>query len=241
LPDACLTFTPIAYIARQTRSSMLEVLHSNFIRTARAKGLPGYQVVFKHALKPALLPVISYLGPVFVGMITVAVLKVAHIPEHLGSFISPDAPITPRELSDLAFASSILVGVAVCTAWYFLTSAWDKSASPANRQAAADFFDNLHTPVNAVKEGITDNDERQFRILGIMSLIYAAFILLCTAIPNNLLGRLCFVFCGLVFLAVGSGLYLAAIRHRKLAAARSDADKALQPAVTSSRSSNNCE
>jgi uncharacterized membrane protein YczE len=176
-----------------------------------------------------------------VGMITVAVLKVAHLPEHLGRLISPDAPITPRELSDLAFASSILVGVAVCTAWYFLTSAWDKSVSPARRQAASDFFDNLHTPVNAVKEGITDNDERQFRILGIMSLIYAAFILLCTAIPNNLLGRLCFVFCGLVFLAVGSGLYLAAIRHRKLAAARSAADKALQPAVTSSRSSNNCE
>jgi oligopeptide transport system permease protein len=50
------------------------VLHSNFIRTARAKGLPGYQVILKHALKPALLPVVSYLGPVFVGMITGSVV-----------------------------------------------------------------------------------------------------------------------------------------------------------------------
>jgi len=69
-----LATTYIANIARLMRSSMLEVLHSNYVRTARAKGLPGYQVILKHALKPALLPVISYLGPVFVGMITGSVV-----------------------------------------------------------------------------------------------------------------------------------------------------------------------
>ena len=53
---------------------MLEVLNSNFIRTARAKGMPGWQVIVKHALKPTLLPVVSYLGPVFVGMITGSVV-----------------------------------------------------------------------------------------------------------------------------------------------------------------------
>jgi len=74
LPVVALATTYIANIARLMRSSMLEVLHSNYIRTARAKGLPGYQVVLKHALKPALLPVISYLGPVFVGMITGSVV-----------------------------------------------------------------------------------------------------------------------------------------------------------------------
>jgi oligopeptide transport system permease protein len=74
LPVIALSTTYMANIARITRSSMLEVLHSNFIRTARAKGLPGYKVVLKHALKPALLPVVSYLGPVFVGMITGSVV-----------------------------------------------------------------------------------------------------------------------------------------------------------------------
>lgn len=74
LPVIALATTYMANISRLMRSSMLEVLHSNFIRTARAKGLPGYQVVFKHAMKPALLPVISYLGPVFVGMITGSVV-----------------------------------------------------------------------------------------------------------------------------------------------------------------------
>lgn len=74
MPVIALSTTYMANIARLMRSSMLEVLNSNFIRTARAKGLPGYEVVFKHALKPALLPVISYLGPVFVGMITGSVV-----------------------------------------------------------------------------------------------------------------------------------------------------------------------
>jgi oligopeptide transport system permease protein len=74
LPVVALSTTYMANIARITRSSMLEVLHSNFIRTARAKGLPGHRVIMKHALKPALLPVVSYLGPVFVGMITGSVV-----------------------------------------------------------------------------------------------------------------------------------------------------------------------
>jgi oligopeptide transport system permease protein len=64
----------MASIARITRSSMLEVLTSNHIRTARAKGLPESKVVMRHALKPALLPVLSYLGPAFVGMITGSVV-----------------------------------------------------------------------------------------------------------------------------------------------------------------------
>ena len=74
MPVIALSATYLANIARITRSSMLEVLHSNFIRTARAKGLPGYKVVIKHALKPALLPVVSYLGRVFVGMISGSVV-----------------------------------------------------------------------------------------------------------------------------------------------------------------------
>jgi oligopeptide transport system permease protein len=74
MPVIALATTYMANIARIMRSSMLEVLHSNFIRTARAKGMPGWQVIVKHALKPALLPVVSYLGPVFVGMITGSVV-----------------------------------------------------------------------------------------------------------------------------------------------------------------------
>ncbi len=74
MPVIALSTSYMASIARITRSSMLEVLNTNFIRTARAKGLPMRRVVFRHALKPAMLPVLSYLGPAFVGMITGSVL-----------------------------------------------------------------------------------------------------------------------------------------------------------------------
>lgn len=70
LPVLSLTIGYVAGIARITRGSMIEVLHSNFIRTAKAKGLPLGKIIFKHALRPALLPVITYLGPAFVGIIT---------------------------------------------------------------------------------------------------------------------------------------------------------------------------
>ena len=70
MPVIALSTSYMASIARISRSSMLEVLNSNFIRTARAKGLPERTVILRHALKPAMLPVISYLGPAFVGIIT---------------------------------------------------------------------------------------------------------------------------------------------------------------------------
>ncbi len=74
MPMIALSTSYMASIARITRSSMLEVLTSNHIRTARAKGLPTWKVITRHALKPALIPVISYLGPAFVAMITGSVV-----------------------------------------------------------------------------------------------------------------------------------------------------------------------
>lgn len=74
LPSVALALPMIAYIARITRGSMIEVLHSGFIRTARAKGLPEREVIVRHALKPALLPVISYLGPAAAAILTGSVV-----------------------------------------------------------------------------------------------------------------------------------------------------------------------
>jgi oligopeptide transport system permease protein len=74
LPVISLALPQIAYIARLTRGSMIEVLRSDFIRTARAQGLPWSEIIFGHALKPALLPVVSYLGPATAGIITGSVV-----------------------------------------------------------------------------------------------------------------------------------------------------------------------
>ena len=74
LPVLLLTFINIATIGRVMRGSLIEVLSSNFIRTARAKGLPVRSVILRHAMRPALLPVVSVLGPLAISSITAAVV-----------------------------------------------------------------------------------------------------------------------------------------------------------------------
>lgn len=70
LPVVALALPPLAYIARLTRAGMLEVLHSRFIRTAIAKGLPLHTVIARHALRPALVPVVGYLAPAVASIMT---------------------------------------------------------------------------------------------------------------------------------------------------------------------------
>ena len=87
LPAVSLSFEYFANIARLTRSSMLETLRSDYIRTAKAKGMKRSTIIFKHAMKGALLPVVSYLGPAFAGIITgsVVVEQIFRVPG-LGKF-----------------------------------------------------------------------------------------------------------------------------------------------------------
>lgn len=74
LPMTLLVIINVSSIARVMRGSMIEVLSGNFIRTARAKGLPGHVIVLRHALKPALMPVVSLLGSICISSITAAVV-----------------------------------------------------------------------------------------------------------------------------------------------------------------------
>ena len=70
LPIITLSLSPMANITRLTRSSMLDVLGQDYIRTAKAKGVSGMKIVFKHALKNALIPVITYVGPMLAYIVT---------------------------------------------------------------------------------------------------------------------------------------------------------------------------
>jgi oligopeptide transport system permease protein len=82
LPVICAGLPVAAYVARLTRGGMLEVIRSDFVRTARAKGLSERRVVLKHALKGAMLPVVSYLGPGFSHLLvgSLVVEKIFNIP-----------------------------------------------------------------------------------------------------------------------------------------------------------------
>jgi len=74
LPVIALALPQVAIISRLMRSSMIEVLRSNYIRTARAKGLDHRRIVMRHALPAAILPVVSYLGPAIAGIVTGSVV-----------------------------------------------------------------------------------------------------------------------------------------------------------------------
>jgi oligopeptide transport system permease protein len=90
LPSITLAAPYTAYIARLTRASMLEVLTQDYIRTARAKGLSEESVIYKHALRVAILPVISFLGPLAANLLTgsIVVENIFSIPGAGGFFVN---------------------------------------------------------------------------------------------------------------------------------------------------------
>ena len=90
MPVMALSFYPTAYIMRLMRSSMLDVLGQDYMRTARAKGLSGGVILFKHALRNAVLPVVTYVGPLLAYTVTgsFVVEKIFTIPGLGGEFIT---------------------------------------------------------------------------------------------------------------------------------------------------------
>ena len=99
LPIITLSLSPMANITRLTRSSMLDVLGQDYIRTAKAKGVSGGKIIFKHALKNALIPVITYIGPMLAYIVTgsLVVEKIFAVPgigrAFVGSITDRDYPL----------------------------------------------------------------------------------------------------------------------------------------------------
>ena len=89
LPVAVLALPQIAIISRLVRAGMVEVLRSNYVRTARARGLPEHRIVLGHALRAAILPLISYLGPACAGLLTgsLVIEKIFSLPGLGKSFV----------------------------------------------------------------------------------------------------------------------------------------------------------
>ena len=112
LPCFSLGFYPMCYIARLTRSSMLDVINQDYIRTAKAKGLPTGKIIFKHALRNSLIPVVTYLGPLTAYIITASfvVESVFSIPGlgkyFIQSILNRDYPII---MGTTIFLASLLV------------------------------------------------------------------------------------------------------------------------------------
>ncbi len=112
LPSLALVVSPLAVIARFMRTSMLEVMHQEYIRTAKAKGLSSWAVVIRHGLRNALIPVLSFIGPLFASVITgtFVVEKIFAIPGigkyFVDSIFNRDYPVI---MGTTIFYSAILV------------------------------------------------------------------------------------------------------------------------------------
>ncbi len=99
MPVAALSLYPTFYMARLMRSSMLEVIGQDYMRTARAKGVSQLKAIFKHALRNAILPVITYLGPLLASLMTGSFIieRIFNIPglgsEFVGAITARDYPM----------------------------------------------------------------------------------------------------------------------------------------------------
>ncbi len=111
LPIVTLSLSPMAYITRLTRSSMLDVLGQDYIRTAKAKGVSGGKIIFGHALKNALIPVITYFGPMLAYIVTgsLVVEKIFSVPGVGRDFVSS---ITNRDYP-LIMGTTIVLAILI--------------------------------------------------------------------------------------------------------------------------------
>ena len=112
MPVTALAIYPSAYITRLMRSSLLDVMGQDYMRTARAKGVSQFMILFKHALRNAILPVITYVGPMLAGLMTgsFVVEKIFSIPGLGRDFVSA---ITNR---DYMMGTTILLATLVIVA-----------------------------------------------------------------------------------------------------------------------------
>ena len=112
LPIITLALYPMAYITRLTRSSMLDVLGQDYIRTAKAKGVSGKRIIFGHALKNSLIPVLTYLGPMLAYIVTgsLVVEKIFAVPGIGRAFVSS---ITNRDYTMIMGTTIILATLIV--------------------------------------------------------------------------------------------------------------------------------
>ena len=112
LPVITLSLSPMAHITRLTRSSMLDVLGQDYIRTAKAKGVSGVKIIFGHALKNSLIPVITYLGPMLAYIVTgsLVVEKIFAVPGIGRSFVNS---ITNRDYTLIMGTTIVLATLIV--------------------------------------------------------------------------------------------------------------------------------
>ncbi len=141
---------------------------------------------------------------VILGMFISYVIQYHIGPEALLQFIGVEQPWSNRELIDVMFFSNVFAVIILCSLWFLASRLFRDTSPAAYHKQVEEFFVKINTPIDYQKEhGHKGYDDTQFKILGNMCLIYGSFLSALVLIPNDLTGRLCFVFIGGIMVTVG--------------------------------------
>lgn len=153
---------------------------------------------------------------VLVGMVTAWTIKIFFDPSFFARLMGWSEPLSVGESVDISWAITVICVTSLSVLWFCFTMLFYKNTSPEYRKEVDDFFDDVNRPINEKLENIKNSDERQYRVLGMLCLVYGFFTLLFTLIPNDLSGRLCFAFCAVIPLGIGYLLRLKAEALREV-------------------------
>ncbi|MEM1210729.1 MAG: transporter [Planctomycetota bacterium] len=166
---------------------------------------------------------------IVVGLLTAYLMRYHVRMDAVARAMGVPLPLSNDERGDLQFACMVVGVSVVTTVWFLASRRFYRPPSP-KRQAEADaFFTNLNTPVTAPAKAFVQSDAMQFRVLGLLCLSYGGFILAGVLIPNDLSGRLCFLFVGGLLIAVGGLLYGLYRRARKRSRVETNTEDASPP------------
>ena len=151
---------------------------------------------------------------VLVGLSTGAIAKLCYSPELYQKIMHLAAPLQVQESRDAQFIFISLSVTVITTVWFFATSFFYKNSSEKHKERVESLFRDMKTPIDHAKEDVRNQDAMQYRLVGIMCLIFGGGTSLGMLIPNPLYGRIAFLFVGGTILILGIVLY--AISAKKL-------------------------
>lgn len=153
---------------------------------------------------------------ILVGLLASTSANWGFNPDWLRWLLGVHHTYTPAERANVSFAAMLTAELLASTTWFFFTRRFTSHLPPAYQQQVRQFFDDMNRPIDPVAEKITDDDTRQYRVLGRLCLIYGGGVALGAFIPNTLGGRLCFLFVGGCVAGIGIILRLLArpAKHR---------------------------
>lgn len=143
---------------------------------------------------------------IVVGLCVSLVIKLVMTPEWVQGIFGLDTPFSGREGSDLSLVLGVVINLTIGSAVYLGSTIFYKEPTPERKKEVDGFFEDLSTPVEASETGSEAVDSSQGKALGVLSMIYGGFVFLLAAIPNPMVGRFAFMFCGSVLLVIGYAL-----------------------------------